>query len=134
MEDCVNYSHISTKINSTFFYDDYLPTLVSKEVSSYIIIDTIRQSIIDQYKYTFGANPHPYLLEKLVDGFVLFNLNKNRYMLESKEALIKYLNDKTISIEEKDYFLDIIIYNQRPKFLTLDEVEYLRAGGYEYYL
>ena len=123
-------SHISTKITSTFFNNEE-PFFVNKEVSTDIIIDSIRQSIINQYKYQFGTKPHPYLLEQLINGFVWFNVNKNRYMFDSKESLLKYLNDNTISLEEHMYFLNIILYNQRPAFLTSDEHEQFRAGCYE---
>jgi hypothetical protein len=123
----------SSYIISTFFYDKEVltPTFVNKDVSCCLIMDTIKQSIIDQHNFTFGENPHPKSLKMLVDGFVLFNLHKNRYMLENKNSLIKYLNDNTISLEEKMYFLDIFLYNQRPNFLTFDEHEHFRAGGYE---
>jgi hypothetical protein len=133
MENRKESSHISTNIISTFFYDKEVltPTFVNKEVSCCLIMDTIKQSIIDQHKFTFRENPYPKTLEMLVDGFVLFNLHKNRYMLENKNSLIKYLNDNTISLEEKMYFTDIFLYNQRPNFLTFDEHEYFRAGGYE---
>ena len=39
------------------------------------------------------------------------------------------VNNKSNSIEEIDYFLNIFLYNQRPKFLSFDEHEYLRAYG-----
>jgi hypothetical protein len=60
---------------------------------------------------------------------MLFNLHKNKYMVKSKEALLNYVNDKSICFEEREYFLNIFLYNQRPKFLTFDEHEYLRACG-----
>lgn len=141
MEYCKDSSHMWSSvvnINSTFIFDEIpidalpeniTPTCITKELSSSIVIDTIRQSIIDQYEYTFGVKPHPGVLSSMVDGFVLFNLHKNKYMLKSKDALLNYVKDRTISLEERDYFLNIVLFNQRPNFLTPDEHEYLRACG-----
>ena len=131
MEECLNNTNMRasvTNINSTFFFDEEnsTPTSINKELSSYIVIDTIRQSIIDQYEYNFGEQPETQYLEMLVNGFVLFNLHKNKYMLKNKYSLLNYLKDRSISVEEKGYFLDIHLYNQRPKFLTVDEHECLR--------
>ncbi len=123
-------SYISTKITSTFFNNEE-PFFVNKELSNNVIIGSIRRCITDQYKFQFGTKPHPYLLEQLINGFVWFNINKNRNMFKSKESLLNYLNDNTISLEEHMYFLNIILYNQRPVFLTSDEHEKLRAGCYE---
>ena len=117
------------KIDATYFFEDTTPTIVKKELSPHIVIDTIRNFVADQYEYTFGAKPYLRILEDLLDGFLLFNLHKNKYMLQSKEALLKYANDKSISWEERTYFLDIFLYNQRPKFLSFDEHEYLRSCG-----
>jgi hypothetical protein len=136
MTDCYNYStdcSVSTemnKIDATYFYDkNEPPTIVKKEFSTCIIFQTIAEDISSQYKFTFGVEPFPQVLNSLIDGFVLFNLHKNKYMLKSKDALLKYMNDRSISIEEKDYFQDIVLYKQRPKFLTFDEHEYIRACG-----
>ena len=136
MTDCYNSStdcSVSTemnKIDATYFYGkNEPPTIVKKEFSTCIIFQTIAEDISSQYKFTFGAEPFPQVLNSLIDGFVLFNLHKNKYMLKSKDALLKYMNDRSISIEEKDYFQDIVLYKQRPKFLTFDEHEYIRACG-----
>jgi hypothetical protein len=131
MEECLDNTHMwssVTNINSTFLFDEdkSSPTRIKKEVSSYIVIDTIRQSIIEQYEYNFGEQPETQYLEMLVNGFVLFNLHKNKYMLKNKHSLLKYVKDRSISVEEKGYFLDILLYNQRPQFLTIDEHECLR--------
>ena len=93
------------------------------------MIDTIRNCISEQYEYTFGAKPKSPILESLVDGFILFNLHKNKYMIKSKDALLKYVKDRSIAFQEKEYFLHIYLYNQRPNFLSFDEHEYLRACG-----
>lgn len=117
------------KFDATYFFEGNNPTIVKKQLSPYIVIDTIRNFIAEQYEHTFGAKPDPRILEGLLDGFLLFNLHKNKYMLKSKEALLKYINDKSIAFEEREYFLNIFLYNQRPKFLSFDEHEYLRACG-----
>jgi hypothetical protein len=117
------------EIDALYFFENATPTIVKKELSSNIIIDTIRNFIANQYEYTFDAKPESRILEGLLNGFLLFNLYKNKYMLKSKEALIKYVNDKSISWDEREYFLNIFLYNQRPKFLSFDEHEYLRACG-----
>lgn len=116
-------------LTATFFFNIEKATIVKKEFSSGIVLDTICNSIIGQYEYTFGEKPVDVVLQMLVDGFFLFNLHKNRYMLKSKEACLKYVEDSKISVEEKEYFLSIFLYNQRPHFLTFDEHEYLRAFG-----
>jgi len=116
-------------INSTFFYDNETPTITKKEFPNSIIMDTIRESISSQYLHTLGAKPDHHILEMLLDGFVLFNLHKNKNMLNSKDELLKYINNKSISIEEKTYFYDIYLYNQRPKFLSEEEHEYIRCCG-----
>ena len=118
-------------IDSTFFYDGGCknPTIIRKKFSTSIIMDTIRQSISSQYLHTFGAKPHYGILENLVVGFVLFNLHKNKNMLKNKDELLKYINNSSVSLEEKLYFKDIFLYSQRPKFLTFEEHEYIRCCG-----
>ena len=132
MTDHCDNSLMSTifNIDATYFFDDenLNPTIVKKQVSSYIVFDTIRNSIMGQFEYTFGIMPDVKVLKTLVNGFILFNLHKNAFMVKSKEALLKYVEDKSISIEERQYFLDIFLYNRRPKFLTIDEHEYLRMN------
>jgi hypothetical protein len=119
-------------ITMTFFYEDDQenPVIIKKELTSHIINDTIRSFIRDQFKHNFGAIPSEYLLEMLVNGFILFNLHKNKYMLHNKYELIKYVNDKCISLEEKAYFTEIVLYVQKPIFLTNNEVEEIRAAGH----
>jgi len=123
-----------TTVTSTFFFNDinnndnYInPTYIDKELTSFLMRDTIRENIIDQYKYNFGEKPVEKNLQMMVDGFMLFNLHRNRDMLKSREALIKYINDPKISLEEKDYFKDIVLYTQKPAFFTSDEIEQIRA-------
>ena len=129
------YHNQMTTITSTFFYDEdgcdncKNPTFINKEFSTSIILDTIRQSISNQYLHTFGVKPDYRNLESLLDGFVLFNLHKNKNMLKSKDELLKYINNSSVSLEEKLYFKDIFLYSQRPKFLTFEEHEYIRCCG-----
>jgi hypothetical protein len=123
-----------TTVTSTFFFNDAnnnndSPTFVDKELTPFLMVNTIRQNIIDQFKYNFGAKPAEKNLQMMVDGFMLFNLHRNRDMLKSKESLIKYINDPKISMEEKDYFQNIVLYTQKPAFFTSDEIEEIRAVG-----
>ena len=125
-----------TTVTSTFFFNDAnnnvnykKPTYVDKELTPFLMVNTIRENIIDQFKYNFGAKPDVKNLQMMVDGFMLFNLHKNRDMLKSKEALINYVNDPRISLEEKMYFEDIVLYTQKPTFFTSDEIEQIRAAG-----
>jgi hypothetical protein len=119
-------------ITMTFFYEDDQenPVIIKKELTCHIINDTIRSFIRDQFKHNFGVIPSEYLLEMLVNGFILFNLHKNKYMLHNKYELIKYVNNKSISLEEKAYFTEIVLYVQKPNFLTNNEVEEIRAAGH----
>jgi len=119
-------------INATYFYNENSvenPTIIKKEFSTHIIFQTIAQDISSHYKHIFGANPSPTGLDTLINGFVLFNLHKNKYMLKSKDELLKYINDRSISFEEKEYFQHLFLYKQRPDFLSIDEHEYIRACG-----
>jgi hypothetical protein len=125
-----------TTVTSTFFFNDinnndnYInPTYIDKELTPFLMVNTIRENIIDQYKYNFGAKPDEKNLQMMVDGFMLFNLHKNRDMLSSRENLINYVNDTRISLEEKMYFQEIILYTQKPTFFTSDEIEQIRAVG-----
>jgi hypothetical protein len=87
------------KFDTTYFFEDSTPTIVKKELSPHIVIDTIRNFIANQYEYTFDAKPDLRILQGLLNGFILFNLHKNKYMVKSKEELLKYVNDKSISFE-----------------------------------
>ena len=125
-----------TTVTSTFFFNDSNndanyknPTYVDKELTPFLMTSTIRENIIDQFKYNFGEKPDEKNLQMMVDGFMLFNLHKNRDMLKSRENLINYVNDTRISLEEKMYFEDIILYTQKPSFFTSDEIEQIRAVG-----
>ena len=128
-DDALSRSTNMIKIDATYFFEDNTPTIVKKELSPYIVADTIRNFINNQYEYTFGAKPDLHALQEHLDGFILFNLHKNKYMLKSKEALLKYVNNNSVAWEEREYFLNIFLYSQRPKFLSFDEHEYLRACG-----
>lgn len=125
-----------TTVTSTFFFNDVNnndnynnPTYIDKELTPFLMVNTIRENIIDQYKYNFGEKPVEKNLQMMVDGFMLFNLHKNRDMFKSRENLINYVNDTRISLEEKMYFQEIILYTQKPTFFTSDEIEQIRAVG-----
>jgi hypothetical protein len=87
----------------------------------------IRCFVQNQSMHTFGMPIADYILHLLTDGFVLFNLRGNKYMLNSKTELLNYIADENVELEEKLYFTDIFLYNQRPSFLSKDEHEYIRA-------
>ena len=125
-----------TTVKSTFFFNDannndnyYTPTQVDKELTPFLMVNTIRENIIDQFKFNFGVKPTEYNLQMMVNGFMLFNLHRNRDMLKSRESLINYVNDTRISMEEKNYFQSIVLYTQKPAFFTSDEIEQIRALG-----
>jgi hypothetical protein len=122
---------MTTNVRSTYFYDgpDSPSTSVTKDLSPSLVKDTIREFIFKQYRYIYNVNPEQSILERLVNGFMLFNLYKNMDMLISKERLNEYINDKNVSTEEILYFLDIVLYIQKPNFLTQDELEHIRAIG-----
>jgi hypothetical protein len=77
----------------------------------------------------FGRQQADHILNAVVDGFILFNLRKDKYMLNSKEELLQYCKDENVTLQEKLYFWNIFLYDQRPQFLTYDEHEYIRACG-----
>jgi hypothetical protein len=115
-------------------YCETLCKLKEKYESNPIIIENlspetlaIRCFVQNQSMHTFGMPIADYILHLLTDGFVLFNLRSNKYMLNSKTELLNYIADENVELEEKLYFTDIFLYNQRPSFLSKDEHEYIRA-------
>jgi len=118
------------KVKSTTFADDdtehSTPIIVEKEISER---DAIREFVQSHSMYTFGGLQGENIIEAIVNGFFLFNLRENKYMLHSKDELLKYCKDNTVSLEEKMYFWDIFLFNQRPKFLTSEEHDYIRDCG-----
>lgn len=118
------------KVKSTTFTNDdpehSTPIIVEKEMSER---DAIREFVQSHSMYTFGGLQGDHIIEAIVNGFFLFNLRENKYMLHSKDELLKYCKDNTVSLEEKMYFWDIFLFNQRPKFLTSEEHDYIRAMG-----
>jgi hypothetical protein len=77
----------------------------------------------------FGLRQADHILNAIVDGFILFNLRKDKYMLKSKDELLQYCKDENVTLQEKLYFWDIFLFDQRPRFLTDDEHEYIRSCG-----
>jgi chromatin remodeling complex protein RSC6 len=102
------------------------PIIVEKEMSTR---NAIREFVQCQAIHIFGMPQAEHILDSIVNGFFLFNLRKNKYMLNSKDELLKYCKDNSVPFEEKMYFWDIFLYNQRPEFLTFDEHEFIRACG-----
>jgi SWIB/MDM2 domain len=118
------------KVKSTTYAIDDVehlnPIIVEEEMSER---DAIREFVQYQAMYIFGMPQAEHIVDLIVNGFFLFNLRKDKYMLNSKDDLIKYCKDNSVPFEEKMYFDNIFLYNYRPKFLTDDEHEYIRAMG-----
>jgi len=115
--------------STTFAIDDVeysTPIIVEEEMSAR---DAIREFVQYQSMFIFGMPQAEHILDLIVNGFFLFNLRKDKYMLNSKEDLLKYCKDNSVPFEEKMYFDNIFLYNQRPDFITDDEHEYIRACG-----
>ena len=115
--------------STTYAIDDVEhlnPIIVEEEMSAR---DAIREFVQCQAMYIFGIPQAEHILNLIVNGFFLFNLRKDKYMLNSKDELLKYCKDNSVPFEEKMYFDNIFLYNQRPDFLTDDEHEYIRACG-----
>jgi len=89
----------------------------------------VREFVQNQTTHTYGMPIAEYILNAIVNGFFLFNLRKDKNMVKSKDELLKYIADENVSLEERLYFRDIFLYNQRPRFLSFDEHEYIRACG-----
>jgi chromatin remodeling complex protein RSC6 len=89
----------------------------------------IREFVQNQAMYIFGMHQTEHMLNAIVDGFLLFNLRTDKYMLKSKDDLLQYCKDENVTLQEKLYFWDIFLYNQPPNFLSDDEHEYIRACG-----
>ena len=118
------------KVKSTTFANDddehSTPIIIEKEMSAR---DAIREFVQSQSMHTFGGLQGENIIEAIVNGFFLFYSREDKYMLNSKDELLKYCKDNTVSLEEKMYFWDIFLFNQRPKFLTSDEHDYIRDCG-----
>jgi chromatin remodeling complex protein RSC6 len=118
------------KVKSTTYAIDDIehinPIIVEEEMSAR---DAIREFVQCQAMHIFGMPQAEHILNVIVNGFFLFNLRKDKYMLNSKDDLLKYCKDNSVPFEEKMYFSDIFLFNQRPEFLTHDEHEYIRAMG-----
>jgi hypothetical protein len=115
--------------STTYAIDDVehsTPIIVEEEMSAR---DAIREFVQYQAMYVFGMPQAEHILNLIVDGFFLFNLRKDKYMLNSKDDLLNYCKDNSVPFEEKMYFDNIFLYNYRPEFLTDDEHEYIRAMG-----
>jgi len=102
------------------------PIIVEEEMSTR---NAISEFVQYQAMYIFGRPQAEHIVDFIVNGFFLFNLRKDKYMLKSKDDLLQYCKDESVSFEEKMYFDNIFLYNYRPDFLTDDEHEYIRACG-----
>jgi hypothetical protein len=89
----------------------------------------VREFVQNQTTHTFGMQIAEHILNAIVNGFFIFNLRKDKNMVKSKDELLKYIADENVSLEERLYFRDIFLYNQRPRFLSFNEHQYIRACG-----
>ena len=89
----------------------------------------VREFVQNQSIYRYGMPIAEHILNAIVNGFFIFNLRKDKNMVKSKDELMKYITDENVSLEERLYFRDIFLYNQRPRFLSFNEHEYIRACG-----
>jgi len=115
------------KIISTFIDNNDNHYTKKMELTTSILMDTIREFIVSQYKSQFGINPEN--IDMYVTGFILFNMHRKKHMLKNKTKFLEYVNNDDISIEEKMYFENIVLYIQQPDFLTDEELEKFRACG-----
>lgn len=103
------------------------PTIIENESLERL---AIREFVKNQTMNTFGMPVAEYIVNSIVNGFFYFNLRSDKkYMLANKTELLKYIADENVPLEEKLYFQDIFLYNQRPSFLSKNEHEYIRACG-----
>jgi len=115
--------------STTFANDDHehsTPIIVEKEMSWR---GAIREFVQSQSMHIFGTLQAEHITDAIVNGFFLFNSRENKYMLNSKDELLQYCKDNSVSLEEKMYFWDIFLFTQRPKFLTPEEHDYIRDCG-----
>ena len=52
----------------------------------------VREFVQNQSIYRYGMPIAEYILNSIVNGFFLFNLRKDKYMLKSKDELLKYIS------------------------------------------
>lgn len=116
---------MKTYIISTFVSNEGTQ-LVSTTPHREVIMNGIHSFVLSQLKHN-NNDPNDEDVRMVTNGFILFNQHTNRDMLTSREKLREYLNDNTISIEERKYVSDILLYIQKPNFLTDYELERGRA-------
>ena len=117
---------MKTTITSTFVTNEGTQT-VNTSTPPETILNCIRSFVVSQLKQNFNNDPSEEDILMVTNGFVLFNQTSNRDMLNSREKLAEYLNDDTISVEERKYVTDIILHVQRPNFFTEYDIARCRA-------
>lgn len=91
------------------------------------IIDSIHEFVLIQLKKNGLDSPSENIIISTIKGFILFNLHANREMLESKDKLIEYINNENISVDEQSYVANIMLYVDKPEFLTWFDVERIQV-------
>ena len=72
------------------------PTNIETESQERI---AIREFVKNQTVNTFGMPIGEYIVNAIVEGFFLFNLRKDKYMVNSKQELLNYNADENVSLE-----------------------------------
>ena len=117
---------MKTTITSTYVSNEGTQ-VINTSTPPEIMMNGIRSFLVSQLKQNFNNDPSDEDIRMVTNGFVLFNQTSNRDMLTSREKLAEYLNDDTFSIEERKYVTDILLYIQKPNFITEYDLERCRA-------
>jgi hypothetical protein len=117
---------MKTTITSTFVSNQG-NQVINTSTPPEIIMNSIRSFIFSQLKQNFVNDPSDEDVRMVTNGFILFNQTGIRDMLTSREKLSEYLNDDTISVEERKYVTDILLYIQKPNFIIEYDLERCRA-------
>lgn len=119
------FTIMKTAITSTFLSNEGTQT-INASVPTENIINGIHSFVFSQLKQN-NNDPNDEDVRMVTNGFILFNQHTNRDMLTSREKLREYLNDNANSIEERKYVADILLYIQKPNFLTDYDLERCRS-------
>jgi 6-phosphofructokinase len=108
---------MKTTITSTYVSNEGTQ-VINTSTPPEIIMNGIRSFVVSQLKQNLNNDPSEEDIRMVTNGFIMFNQTSNRDMLTSREKLAEYLNDDTVSIEERKYVSDILLHIQRPNFVT----------------
>jgi len=117
---------MKTTITSTYVSNEGTQ-VINTSTPPEIIMNGIRSFIVSQLKQNLNNDPSEEDIRIVTNGFIMFNQTINRDMLTSREKLAEYLNDDTVSIEERKYVSYILLHIQRPNFVTAYDLDRCRA-------